>query len=75
MRVPRGTEISLDNNVNFAADMRVCLYNKETSFLGDAIGNAPSKTLIGQFLVPVVSITKLYSYPQYFDVIDSNQNI
>jgi hypothetical protein len=38
--------------------MRVILVNKENSFFGGEV-----KKVIGQFLVPVTSITTLYKYP------------
>jgi hypothetical protein len=57
MRAPRNVEITLDSNVNFAPDMRVNLYNEENSLFGT------TQKLIGAFLVPVASITRLYTYP------------
>lgn len=57
----------MDKNVQFASDMRVMLYNTSKSFL---LRNVKEE-LIGEFSVPIVSITKKYNKPQYFNIIDS----
>lgn len=31
--------------------------------------------MIGEFTLTMSSITQLYAYPQYFDVVDSNQQL
>lgn len=63
-------DITLDTNVSLAPDMQVKLYQTEQSMI-----SGESKLLIGQFNVPIDSITELYTLPQYFDFLDSEMNI
>jgi len=58
LRTPKAALVTLDSNVGFASDMRVILVNNENSFFGGTV-----KKVLGQFLVPVTSITTLYKYP------------
>lgn len=39
------------------------------------LGFGQGKKLIGHFLVPIITISKLYAYPQYFGIVDQNQAI
>lgn len=59
-------EIVLDKNLSFAPDMIVLVFNKKKgiSFFAD-------QELIGSFTVPVMSMTKYYKKPQFFNVIDN----
>ena len=58
LRTPKASIVTLDSNLGFVSDMRVILYNVEESYFG-----GKSSTVIGQFLVPITSITTLYNYP------------
>lgn len=57
----------LDVNVAFSSDMRVILHriNKKTF-----MNSSESTSVIGQFLVPVKSLTTLYNKPQFYNVLD-----
>ncbi len=65
LRTPKASIVTLDSNLGFVSDMRVILYNTEDSYFGGT-----NSTVIGQFLVPITSITTLYNYPQYFNFVD-----
>jgi hypothetical protein len=58
LRTPKASIVTLDSNLGFVSDMRVILYNVEESYFGGKFS-----TVIGQFLVPITSITTLYNYP------------
>ena len=70
LRTPKASVVTMDSDVGFASDMRVMLYNSETSYFG-----GESSQLIGQFLLPVTSLTTLYNYPQYFNFVDESGNL
>lgn len=70
LRTPKASVVTMDSDVGFASDMRVMLYNSETSYFG-----GESSQLIGQFLLPVTSLTTLYNFPQYFNFVDESGNL
>ena len=55
----------LDKELTFEPDLRITLYNKKAKFFGGF-----ANLVIGEFAVPLTSITTLSNKPQFYNLIN-----
>ena len=60
----------LESNLSFAPDMQVILFRHDVNYYGNE-----TKEELGRFLVPVSSLTNLYTTPQFYNLLDSEGNL